>query len=272
MIEGRFDSDTQMGLDVMRYGLYVSTFINVFFGIFFLHWSSEPVDDPSSTVCFLSLLAIISGILYLIGIYKLYQGSKKVSFQHEKNVNMAVVLIILGFVFGLASPSMNFESVEALRHSMMVSGGLEMLQQICYVLAFVYLVHDIAKKKAKNFLYIGATLLIIMSFSRVIWSIYFIPLEAELTDVLLNTLRALSVMVLIIAIGYFLLSMGYKKVASPTIEKKSEAEGQGVSFSKRCPNCGSEDFTRYLDGSGYCEYCGMISSDEEDSMEKKDIE
>lgn len=272
MIEGRFDDDTQMGLDVMRYGLYITIFFNVIIGVFFLYWSFDPVDDPSSTTCFLSVLAIIAGILYLIGIYKLYKGSKKVSFQHEKNVNMAVVLIILGFVFGLASPSMNFESVEALRHSMMVSGGLEMLQQICYVLAFVYLVHDIAKKKAKNYLYIGAALLIIMSFSRIIWSIYFIPLGAELIDVLLTTLRALSVMVLVIALGYFLLSIGYKKVATVTPDRNSETENQGAPLKKVCPKCSSKEFKIYPDGSGYCEYCGRILSDEENFLEEKDTE
>ena len=272
MVEGRFDDDTQMGLDVMRYGLYFSIFMNVLFGIFFLFWSYDPGDDPSGTACFLSILSIIAGILYLIGIYKLYKGSEKVSFEHEKNVKLAVVLIILGFIFGLASPSMNFGSIEAFRHSMMVGGGLEMIQQICYVLAFLYLVFDIANKKARNFLYVGTALLITISFSRVIWSIYFIPLDAELNDVVLTTLRMLSVITLVMAVGYFLLSMGYKKVATATPEKKSEEESQGVPFKKECPNCGSEKFTKYLDGSGYCEFCGMISGDEEDPIEKQDVE
>ncbi len=271
MIEGRLDDDTQMGLDVIRYGFYVTIVLYVISGLFFLYWSSDPVDDPSSIGCFLCFFPIILVILYLVGIYKLYKGSKKVSFDHERNVNIAVVLIILGFIFGLASPSLNFNSIEAFRHSMMVSSGLEMVQQICYVLAFIYLVIDLAKKKARNYLYVGASLLWAVFLFRVIWSIFFIPSEGELVDVVLTSLRMLSVVMLVIAVGYFFMSMGYKK-ATYTQEKKSETDSEEELFKEVCPNCNSKEFTRYSDGSGFCEYCGRIATDEEEHLEKQDIE
>lgn len=248
------DDDTHMGIDLIRYGLYVSIAMNVLFGIFFLSWSYDPRGDPSELACFIAIFALVAAVLFIVAIYKLYKGANNISFEHERNVKAAVVLIIIGFFFGMASPSLDGSSISALRSSMLVGSAAELIQQISYAVAMILLVYEIAGEKAKRYLYGGASLLIIMSFSRVAWSIFFIPQEGEIIDVLLTTLRMLSVLMILLALGYFILSVGYTKtVRSPRVSSKKRSKT--IFSKKKCPNCGSEEFTGFLDGSGYCKDC-----------------
>ncbi len=263
------DEDTRSGIDFMRYGLYISVGMNALFGIFFLAWSYDPRGDPSELACFLVIIGLAAGILFLAAIYKLYQGKENISFQHERNVKTAVFLIIIGFFFGLASPSLDGGSLSALRSSMVLGSSVELIQQIAYAAAIVLLVFEIAREKARKYLYVGASLLIIGSFSRLAWGILFIPQQGELLDVLMATLRVLSVLMLLLALGYFFLARGYTKAArSPRQRRKTESPA--IFSKKKCPNCGSEEFTGYMDGSGYCENCGKTFRSGDESKKEKD--
>lgn len=249
------DDDTHMGIDFVKYGLYVSIVMNVLFGIFFLSWSYNPRGDPTELACFLGLFALAAGILFLVGIYKLYKGRESVSFEHEKKVKTAVVLIIIGFFFGMLSPSLDGGSLDTLRSSMIIGGGADLIQQIGYAVALILLIYEIAGEKARKYLYLGASLLIIGSFSRLAWGIFFIPQEGEILDVLLTTLRMLSILMLLLAVGYLFMSIGYTKTAKSP-EGISKTRSKAISSKEKCPSCGSKEFKRYQDGSGYCEYCG----------------
>jgi len=264
------DDDTHMGINLMKYGLYVSTVMNVLFGLFFLSWSYDPKSDPSELACFLVLFGLTAGLLFLAAIYKIYKGADKRTIKHEDKVNIAVVLIIIGFFFGIVSPSLNADSLSALRTSMFLSSGADLIQQLFYGLAVIFLIYELAKEKARRYLYIGFSILMIVSFSRLFWSIFFIPQEGEILDVLLVTLRMLSILMLLLALGYFFLSLGYVKTAKSP-KRKEKTESSTISSKEECPNCGSEEFTSYLDGLGSCESCGKtIRSGEKDR--KEDLE
>lgn len=211
----RLDNQTRMGINFMRYGLYVSIVMNVLYGIFFFIWSYDPRGNLSRLACFLGIFAIAVGVLFLVAIYKLYKGAESSSFEHAWKVKIAVVLIIVGFSFGIVSPSLQTGSIEAFRSSMLTASELGLIQRISYAFAMVLLIHELAGKKARRYLYVGASLLIILSISRLIWSAFFIPQEGAIEDVLITTLRMLSILMLALAAGYFFLSVGYTKTVRP---------------------------------------------------------
>ncbi|MFP4000908.1 MAG: hypothetical protein ACLFU5_03290 [Thermoplasmata archaeon] len=264
------DEDTRMGIDFMRYGLYVSVAMNFLFGIIVLMWSYDPSGDPSEMACFITIFALASGILYLIAIYKLYEGAERNTVKHERKVNRAVVLIIIGFFFGMVSPSIDGASLIALRNSMLLRSSTKLIQQISYALAMVLLIYELAGKKARKYLYGGASILILGSIFNLGWSFFFIPQDGEILDVLLVTLRMLSGLMLLLAVGYFIISVGYTKTAKSP-KRTGGSVSKKISVKKECPNCGSQEFTKYLDGSGYCESCEKTIKGT-DKLDKKELE
>jgi len=243
------DEDTSSGLDYMTYGLYVYIFLYVITGLSFLSWSYDPGRDLTGFICFISLVGFGGAVLFLAGIYKIYEGADRFSQAHKNKVNIGVALIVIGFLANLANPSIQAGSVEQLQRSVILQGSASLITQICYALAPVLLIYELVKESTKKYLYAGSSSIILISLGRLIWSLHFVDTGAELETLLLHILRMLSVMMILLAGGYFLLALGYRRPERHQTTKKvdkdttaSEKEGdEDVYEVKESDRSGIED-------------------------------
>lgn len=261
------DDHTRSGLDFMVFGFYAYILLYALTGISFLAWSYEPSEDIGGILFFVGLVAIAGSILFLVGIYKIYKGSDKVFREHQKKVKISVWLIIIGFLIKLLSPSLHFSSIEALRSSLIATGIASLITMLCYSIAPILLIYELARESTKKYLYTGGGLIVAASLFRLSWALAFIDIQTDMEVAVISTLRVLSVLMLIIAGGYLFFVLGYRKPIK-SIEKKSESSEtvlsepskSSLSSQDECPNCGSKEFRKYLDGSGYCDNCGETFS------------
>ncbi len=275
---------TISGLGFMTGGFCIYALSALIMGGVIYAWSADPRDDPMTLLCFPLLVSLIAIIFFLYGILQIYKDALMISYDHRSKVKIAIILIIVGFVFNQIGSSMDyqFRTVDALQSSFVDRGIFSLLTNMAYGLMPVVLVYEIADSKAKKYLYLGASILIGLSLVLlVLYSSYLIT-NGDVDEVAFRGLRMTSLATIFTSVGYLSFAFGYRRVAESLREReKSDKIEPKIGYSKeietshgsemfanskkqKCPMCKKNELDVSSDGSAYCENCGHAERDHRD--------
>lgn len=252
MSKRSFD-DTKSGLGSMTAGFLIYALSALVDGGMMYLWAGSPRGDPTSI--FSTLIRFLALIFFLYGIYKIWKDAQNISYEHRTKVKWAIALVILGVIFQL------------------ISRITYLLTIPIYGIMPVLLVYELADAKAKKYLYLGASILIVLSLGAlVLISSYTDPEFGE--KISSTVIRIMALAIGFTSVGHLSFALGYSEVSKivEEREKKSREFSAKIGYSKEieesekpevseCPECGEKTLDVRSDGSAYCENCGYTDID-----------
>ena len=179
-----FVSKTEKGSKLFFIGLLLFIFYQIFYvGIAFgmqddleLLMSEPDMEDPEvmnsvakvlTAFCGAIIVVLIGLILLLIGLIYLYTSRAEFGEEHAKNVQLGLILLIVGFVVGMVGGLVGGFSGSDVGVLIIIGGIVAIITSILYGLGFINILKNLLDERGNNFVKLGAILLILFSIINV---------------------------------------------------------------------------------------------------------
>jgi len=276
------DEDTHSGVKYVMFGLAaigLSEFVSAMtLGSMATAIRQEQIGEGSLCLACFGLLFSLAGIIVLVfGAYKLYKGSSIISSSHRTKVKIGGVLLIISVIFGrIWSAITNLGEIEDIAadvRPLAVSAGIAgTISSIIFVSALLLLIYEITEERHRNYMYGLFGIYVMVNLIFVYWysTIPTTGEESEIVATLLDRVavsQALAGLFSLAFAGIFYLALGNftdRRSSDPTSGFTDVTE----KF-RECPECGEEKMKVSLDGSGFCEGCGIAVRSYYEEFEKK---
>lgn len=247
--------DTRSGLRFMEWGFFIYAFITLMTGTVFYLKSQKPGGRSIGFICFIGVIGLAGLFLLIWGIYKIYVGTENIiSKSHDTKMKISIILLIAVIVLG------RLGSNAVLRDFFLIRSIIELINSLAFSGVAILLVHEIAQKKNKYYLYLGS--LILIGSGIILISLYKISFGSiiEVKDAPLKALELISLTTIISSFGFFLFGLGYRKIRGGGGNSKFFTPTDYETYKKNdrntCPECGSNEMKIADDGSIHCKECG----------------
>lgn len=248
--------DTRSGLIFMEWGFFIYALITLITGTVFYLKSQKSGGQGIGFICFIGIVGLVGLFLLIWGVYKIYVGTENIiSKSHDIKMKTAIILLIAVIVLG------RLDSIAGLRDFFLIRSFIELINSFAFSGIAVLLIHEIAEKKNKYYLYLGSLILIGSGIILILLYKISIGSISEAKDGTLKALELISLTTIMSSLGFFFFGLGYRKIrgggdGDSKFVTPTDYETYKKNYRNKCPECGSSEMKIADDGSVYCKECG----------------
>lgn len=179
-----FVSKTEKGskfffIGLLLFIIFQISYVGIAFGMqddLELLMSSPDMEDPEvmdsvvrvgTAFCGILIVVFIGLILLLVGLIYLYTSRVEFGEEHAKNMQLGLILIIVGFVVSLVGSIGSGFSTSEVGVLIIISGIVAIITNLLYGLGFINILKKLLDERGNNFVKLATILLILFSIINV---------------------------------------------------------------------------------------------------------